>query len=139
MVHIKSNKVYDFVKWLALVFIPALSVFYVALGAVWEFQNTAAVLGTLAAVDTLLGSLVHLSSASYKASDAAHDGVINVIQNDNGGQIAQLELHKDPEELINKTSVSFKVNPIAAELPLQSGAAEVVQDPGANPGGTNGY
>lgn len=59
------DKVYDVLKWLVLVCIPALTVAYVALAAIWNWPYADEVAKTSAAVCTLLGALLGISSAEY--------------------------------------------------------------------------
>lgn len=60
-----SNKVYDVLKSLVTVAIPACTTFYVTLDSIfgWGFGDTVAKVS--AAVCTLLGSLMGISSANY--------------------------------------------------------------------------
>lgn len=60
-----SNKMYDILKWIALVLLPAAATFYAAIAAVWGLGHTEQVVGTITAVDTLLGTLLGISSANY--------------------------------------------------------------------------
>lgn len=64
-----NNNVYDIMKWVALILLPALATFYAALAAVWELPYTEQVVGTITAVDTLLGTLLKISSDNYKKSE----------------------------------------------------------------------
>lgn len=61
-----TNKTYDFLKWIALTVLPAAGLFYAALSKIWGFPYATEVVGTIAAVDTFLGSLLGLSSMKYK-------------------------------------------------------------------------
>lgn len=65
-----ENKVYDVLKFLALVVLPALATFYAAIAAVWGLAYTEQVVGTITAVDTLLGTLLKISSDNYKKQEA---------------------------------------------------------------------
>lgn len=60
-----SNKMYDILKWIALVLLPATATFYAAIAAVWGLPCPEQVVGTITAVDTLLGTLLGISSANY--------------------------------------------------------------------------
>lgn len=60
-----SNKVYDMLKWLALVVLPALSALYLGLSGLWGFPYGEQVSGTIALVDTFLGAVLGISSANY--------------------------------------------------------------------------
>jgi hypothetical protein len=64
-----ENKVYDVLKFLALVVLPALATFYTAIAAVWGLPYTEQVVGTITAVDTLLGTLLKISSDNYKKQE----------------------------------------------------------------------
>lgn len=61
-----SNKVYDRLKWVALIFIPALSVLYATLGHIWDFPYVERIVGTLSAIDVFLGALLQISNSKYK-------------------------------------------------------------------------
>lgn len=60
-----SNKVYDILKWVALVFIPALITFYGVVGNVLNIPYTDVVLTIMGAFDVFLGSLLGITSAQY--------------------------------------------------------------------------
>ena len=61
-----TNRTYDILKWIALILLPALATFYAAIAAVWGLPYTEQVVGTITAVDTLLGTLLKISSDNYK-------------------------------------------------------------------------
>lgn len=60
-----SNKIYDILKWVTLICIPALATFYVALAPIWGWPFADEVAKTATAVCTLLGALLGISSAQY--------------------------------------------------------------------------
>ena len=60
-----SNKVYDILKWVALVFIPALITFYGVVGNVLNIPYTDVILTIMGAFDVFLGSLLGITSAQY--------------------------------------------------------------------------
>lgn len=64
-----SNKVYDVLKWIALYLLPALGTLYFALSGIWGFPYGEQVVGTITAVDTFLGVILGISSATYKAEE----------------------------------------------------------------------
>lgn len=61
-----SNKVYDILKWAAQLFLPALATLYFALAQIWGFPFGEEVVGTITAIDTFLGVILGISTASYK-------------------------------------------------------------------------
>lgn len=60
-----NDKIYDALKWITLVALPALGTAYVALAAVWGFPYPEEVSKTVLAVCTLLGALLGISTAEY--------------------------------------------------------------------------
>ena len=60
------NKVYDILKWTAQLALPAAGTLYAALAGIWGLPYTEQVVGTILALDTFLGALLGISSASYK-------------------------------------------------------------------------
>jgi hypothetical protein len=60
-----SNKVYDILKWVALVLLPALAVLYGALAKVWNFPFPAEIVYTITAIDTFLGAILGISNINY--------------------------------------------------------------------------
>lgn len=60
-----SNKVYDILKWIAMIFIPACSALYFGLSQIWGFPYGEEIVGTLAVIDTFLGALLGISSDRY--------------------------------------------------------------------------
>ena len=60
-----SNKLYDVLKWTAMVLLPALGTLYFALAGIWNLPMGEQVVGTITAVDTFLGVLLGISTAQY--------------------------------------------------------------------------
>ena len=70
---IKNNKTYDVLKEIALTVLPALSVLYLALAGLWGLPYPQQVSGTIMAVDTFLGALLHVSTKQYNEAKAEED------------------------------------------------------------------
>lgn len=68
---IMSNKMYDVLKWIAMVFLPALATLYFALAGIWGFPYGEEIVGTITAVDTFLGVLLGITSAQYNKKTSA--------------------------------------------------------------------
>lgn len=64
-----NNKVYDILKWIALYLLPALGTLYFALSGIWGFPYGEEVVGTITAVDTFLGVVLGISSATYNKDE----------------------------------------------------------------------
>ena len=60
-----SNKLYDILKWLVIIVLPAVATLYTALAAVWAWPYAEEVKTTILAVDTFLGAVLCISSATY--------------------------------------------------------------------------
>ena len=60
-----NNKVYDILKWIAQIFLPALGALYFGLAGIWGLPYAEQVVGTITVVDTFLGVLLGISSKQY--------------------------------------------------------------------------
>ena len=63
------NRVYDVLKWIVMIVIPALATAYVGLAAIWAFPFAEEVAKTSAVVCTLLGALLGISTAEYNKGE----------------------------------------------------------------------
>ena len=61
-----SNKVYDILKWIALIALDAVGLFYSTIAAIWGLPFGEQVLTTCTALSVLLATLIGVSSAQYK-------------------------------------------------------------------------
>ena len=59
------DKLYDWLKWISLICIPACATFYVALSSVWGWPYADEVAKTANAVCVLIGALIGISTAQY--------------------------------------------------------------------------
>lgn len=69
-----ENKVYDVLKWLCLIFLPAAAVFYAALDGAFGWGYTETVSTVIAAVAAFIGALIGVSTKSYNADDKTESG-----------------------------------------------------------------
>ena len=60
-----SNKVYDVLKFIAQILLPALATLYFALAKIWGFPYATEIVGTISAVDAFLGALLGISTMQY--------------------------------------------------------------------------
>lgn len=61
-----SNKLYDILKWVALVALDAVGYFYQELANVWSLPYGDEVFKTCVALSIFIGALIGVSSAKYK-------------------------------------------------------------------------
>lgn len=64
-----SNKIYDILKFIAQIVLPALATFYVTIANIWNLPFGEQISGTIMAVDTLLGAVLMISSSNYKKGE----------------------------------------------------------------------
>ena len=64
-----NDKIYDLLKWIALILLPAIGTLYFALAGIWGFPYAEQVVGTITAVDTFLGVILGISKAQYDKSN----------------------------------------------------------------------
>lgn len=67
-----SNEVYDVLKHIAQIYLPAAGTLYFALAGIWGWPAADEVVKTVVAVDTFLGVVLGLSSAQYNAPEPQH-------------------------------------------------------------------
>ena len=60
-----SNTNYDYIKWFALVFIPAFEFLILTLGDIWDFAHYIEIGQTIAAIGVFLAALLGVSSKNY--------------------------------------------------------------------------
>lgn len=61
-----SNRMYDILKYIAQIVLPALGTLYFALSTIWGLPYGEQVVGTLTAIDAFLGALLGISTAQWK-------------------------------------------------------------------------
>ena len=60
-----NNKVYDAMKWIVMIVLPAISALYVGLGSIWGWPYIEQVAGSISCVTVFLGALLGISTAKY--------------------------------------------------------------------------
>lgn len=59
------DTLYDWLKWICMICIPAVTTAYVGLSAVWGWPYAEEIAKTSAVVCTLIGALLGISTAEY--------------------------------------------------------------------------
>ena len=59
------NKVYDVLKWICIIVLPATSTLYWSLSTIWNWPYAEQITGTIAAVGTFLGVIIGISTRTY--------------------------------------------------------------------------
>lgn len=60
------SKVYDVLKWIALICLPALATFYGVISKIWGLPYGVEIVSTITAVATLIGALIGVSTVNYR-------------------------------------------------------------------------
>ena len=60
------DKVYNWLKWICLLFLPALSVLYGTLARIWNLPFESQIPLTIDAIDVFLGALIGISHLSIR-------------------------------------------------------------------------
>jgi Putative phage holin Dp-1 len=103
-----NSKLYDILKPVALIWLPALSTFYFAVATIWHIPNVQDVIGSIAALEALLGTGLHLSSGSYTPET---DGQLIVDKSNPAKDVYSLELTTPFSELEGKSTITLSVAP----------------------------
>ena len=61
-----NNKLYDVLKWIAQIVIPAIAALYFGLANIWGLPHGEEIVGTLTVLDAFLGALLGISTVQYK-------------------------------------------------------------------------
>ena len=61
-----SNKLYDVLKFVAQILLPAVGTLYFALAQIWGLPYAEQIVGTITAVDAFLGALLGISTMQYR-------------------------------------------------------------------------
>jgi hypothetical protein len=95
-----TNRLYDQLKFVALILLPGVSSLYFGLAAIWNFPNAEKVIGTITLIDTFLGVVLHLSNAQYYKNDNNFSGTLHVTT-ENPPQVLA-DFNHDPAELVGQ-------------------------------------
>lgn len=77
-----SNKLYDILKYVAQIILPACATLYFALAGIWNLPYREEVVGTITAIDTFLGVILGISSANYNQEQRMNEELSNGIGDD---------------------------------------------------------
>ena len=66
MNNLLSSKVYDWLKWISIVCLPALSTFIVVISKIWGWADLGTMISqTITAIATFLGTILCISNYNY--------------------------------------------------------------------------
>lgn len=62
----KNDKLYDVLKWIVTVVLPAITTLWLTLASIWNFPYAEPIGATLGAITVFLGALIGIGSIKYK-------------------------------------------------------------------------
>ena len=68
-----SDKVYDVLKVVTQILLPAIGTLYFALAKIWGLPYATEIVGTIAAITTFLGACLGISTANYNAEKKTNE------------------------------------------------------------------
>lgn len=98
------DKIYDVLKWVAQIVLPAAGTLYFALASIWGLPYGEQVVGTITAADAFLGALLGVSAMGYTG-----DGTLHVDTTDPKVDRYSLDFTTPLLDVDNKKSVTLKV------------------------------
>ncbi len=64
-----SNKVYDILKWVCIIVLPAIATLYMGLAKIWDLPFETEIPQTITVVDAFLGALLGVSTINYNKDE----------------------------------------------------------------------
>lgn len=87
-----NNSMYDVMKWIVTLVLPALGTLYFTLSQIWGLPYGEEVVGTLTAISLFLGTILKISSSNYSSENEIAE---TDIQDD---EVESLDEGKENEE-----------------------------------------
>lgn len=100
-----TDKTYNALKWVAMVALPALATFILAICGLWGLPYSEQIAGTVTALATFLGALLQITSKNYKG-----DGTLNIDKSDPEKDMYSLDLTTGLSDIDGKNKITLKVN-----------------------------
>lgn len=60
-----NNKVYDVLKFIAQILLPAIATLYFGIAQIWSLPYAEAIVGTISVIDAFLGAILGISTYNY--------------------------------------------------------------------------
>lgn len=106
-------RMYDRLKFIAQIILPAVSTLYFSLTEIWNLPYGLQVVGTITAIDLFLGVILGFSSQQYYKTGSNFDGQLSMVSGEDGNEKVVFDVESDPETVIKqmgKHSFEFRVN-----------------------------
>lgn len=63
------DRMYDILKWVALIVLPAIATLYGVLASIWGLPYGDQIVATITAIDTFMGALLGVSTYKYNKTN----------------------------------------------------------------------
>lgn len=70
-----TNKVYDVMKSIALIWLPAIGTLYFAIAGIWGLPFAEQIVGTIMVLDTFLGAILGITTSQYNKTSSSTSNV----------------------------------------------------------------
>jgi len=64
-----SNKMYDVLKWVCIIVLPAIATLYMGLAKIWDLPYETEIPQTITVIDAFLGALLGVSTIQYNKDE----------------------------------------------------------------------
>lgn len=105
-----TNKVYDVIKWIVVIVIPAIITLYSSLSSIWGFPYAQQIVATMAAIEVFLGVIMKVSTYNYNKEC---DGILHIDTVSDDETDKYLFEVDDLENLNNRDHITLKINNVA--------------------------
>lgn len=99
--YLLPNKIYDVLKRVNSLLLPAFGALYFGLAGWWGWPNAEAVVATCALLATFCGIVLEVAKASFDNSDAKYGGSVEVVTDEDGKKMVNLLLPENPDALLS--------------------------------------
>jgi len=99
------NEIYDKLKWIVAIVLPAFIAMYSAVAGIWGFPYTEQIVGTLAAITAFLGVILGISTHNYNKTC---DGILHVDTSDETTDNYLFEVD-DLDNITDKNKITLKI------------------------------
>lgn len=106
-----SDRMYNILKWLVVIVLPAFGSLYFGLSQIWGLPKAEEVVGTVTLLATFNGVILGISTRSYENSPQKYDGAMIISTTGDGKKNYSLNLESDPYDLDTKKEILFRVLP----------------------------
>lgn len=107
-----NDRAYDLLKGVTAVVLPGVATLVLALGQIWNWDNTQPVAQTIVAVNAFLGVLQLVASGQYKKTDAFAPVVGDIVKSvtPEGKSLYSLNFPEDPTKALDENAtVKFNI------------------------------